>query len=123
MMFLFKASRCAINLPSSVLPTLSQSVRTTRSVQLNSLQFQTKKCNTTTYRQSYTIRSTRIWNTLPEHIINSSNSIYTFKRYLLEYYFSALETNYNIDDPRSWKTICLKCNQTHDLTKPIACCF
>ena len=48
---------------------------------------------------------------------------YTFKKYLLDYYFSALECNYNIDDPRSWKTICLKCNQTHDLTKPLTCCF
>ena len=45
------------------------------------------------------------------------------KRYLLDYYFNALEANYSIDDPRSWKTICLKCNQSHDLTKPIACCF
>ena len=123
MMFLFKAITGTINLPSSVLPTQSQNVRTTRSVQQNCLQFHTKKCNTATFQQSYTIRSTRIWNTLPEHITNKSNSIYTFKRYLLDYYFNALEANYSIDDPRSWKTICLKCNQSHDLTKPIACCF
>ena len=36
---------------------------------------------------------------------------------------TALEINYSIDDPRSWKTICVKCNQPRDLTKPLACCF
>ena len=81
------------------------------------------KCHTTTYQLSYIIRSIKIWNTLPKLITNKSNSLYTFKKYLLDYYFSALECNYNIDDPRSWKTICLKCNQTHDLTKPLTCCF
>jgi hypothetical protein len=123
MMFLFKVSCGAINLPRSVLPTQNLNARTTRSVQPNCLQFRTKKCYTATYQQSYTIRSTRIWNTLPKLITNKSNSLYTFKKYLLDYYLSALQLNYNIDDPRSWKTICLKCNQTRDLTKPLACCF
>ena len=123
MMFLFKVSCGAINLPRSVLPTQNLNVRTTRSVQPNCLQFRTKKCYTATYQQFYTIRSTRIWNTLPKLITNKSNSLFTFKKYLLDYYLSALQLNYNTDDPRSWKTICLKCNQTRDLTKPLACCF
>ena len=97
MMFLFKASRGVINLPSSVLPILSQSVRTTRSVQLNFLQFHTKKCNTTTYQQSYTVRSTRIWNTLPEHIINSSNPIFkkhkTFSVFIYSYNCISIRKN------------------------------
>ena len=84
MMFLFKVSCGAINLPRSFLPTQNLNVRTTRSVQPNCLQFCTKKCYTETYQQSYTIRSTRIWNTLPKLITNKSNSLYTFKKYLLD---------------------------------------
>ena len=125
MMFLFKLSKLWCYKSSEISPSYTQNLnaRTTRSVQPNCLQFRTKKCYTATYQQSYTIRSTRIWNTLPKLITNKSNSLYTFKKYLLDYYLSALQLNYNIDDPRSWKTICLKCNQTRDLTKPLACCF
>jgi hypothetical protein len=93
MMFLFKVSCGAINLPRSVLPTQTLNVRTTRSVQPNCLQFGTKKCYAATYQQSYTIRSTGIWNTLPNLITNKSNSLYTFKKYLLDYYLSALQFN------------------------------
>ena len=99
--------------------------RITRSLTLdaNSQKFQIRKCKTSTYQQTYTIRITRIWNILPRPITNKFNSLTIFKKLLLQYYHTALEFNYNVDDPRSWKTICRKCNQARDLTKPITCCF
>jgi hypothetical protein len=95
----------------------------TRSVDPNSINVQVRKCKTSTYQPIYTIRTTRIWNILPGSITDKSNSLLTFKSLLIKYYHTALDRNYNVDDPRSWKTICLKCNQARDLTKPIACCF
>jgi hypothetical protein len=83
MMFLFKVSCGAINFPNSVLPTQNLNVRTTRSVQPNCPQIRTKKCYTATYQQSYTIRSTRIWNTLPKLITNRSNSYIPLKNIYL----------------------------------------
>ena len=122
-MFFFKTNSGVIQLSNTVLSNLCVNVRETRSVNPNSLQFRTKRCNTVTYQRSYTVRATRIWNVLPYLITNKSSTTHSFKKHLLNYYFLAMEINYNIDDPRSWKTICVKCNQARDLTKPLACCF
>ena len=113
----------AIHLSDTVLLKQHTNVKETRSVDTSCLRFQTRQCNTATYQQSYAVRSTRTWNALPKLISNKSNSVFSFKKHLLDYNFTALEINYSIDDPRSWKTICVKCNQPRDLTKPLACCF
>ena len=41
----------------------------------NSINFQVRKCKTSTYQQTYTIRTTRIWNILPGSITDKSNSL------------------------------------------------
>ena len=120
--FFYKTNCGIMRLSESVLPRPKIS-RITRSADANSQNFQTRKCKTSTYQQSYTIRTPRIWNVLPRSITNEFNSLTIFKKLLLQYYHTALVMNYNVDDPRSWKTICLKCNQARDLTKPITCCF
>ena len=45
-----------------------------------------------------------------------------FKNRLQEYYKNGLLTNYDVDDPRTWKTICFKCNSARNLACPIICC-
>ena len=101
-----------------------QSFQNLKSLELQDHWMRTlKSSKTSTYQQTYTIRTTRIWNILPRPITNKFNSLTIFKKLLLQYYHTALELNYNVDDLRSWKTICLKCNQARDLTKPITCCF
>ena len=122
MLFFYKTNCGIMRISESVLPKPKIS-RITRSLDANSQKFQIRKCKTSTYQQTYTIRTTRIWNMLPRPITNKFNSLTIFKKLLLQYYHTALELNYNVDDPRSWKTICLKCNQARDLTKPITCCF
>jgi hypothetical protein len=123
MLFFYKANCGIMCLSDAVVPKHNENSRITRSVDPNSINFQVMKCKTSTYQQTYTIRTTRIWNILPGSITDKSNSLITFKNLLIKYYYTALDRNYNVDDPRSWKTICLKCNQARDLTKPIACCF
>ena len=122
MLFFYKTNCGIVRISESVLPKPRIS-RITISSDANSQKFQIRKCKTSTYQKTYTIRTTRIWNILPRPIINKFNSLTIFKKLLLQYYHTALELNYNVDDPRSWKTICLKCNQARDLTKPITCVF
>jgi hypothetical protein len=35
----------------------------------------------------------------------------------------SLRTCYNVNDPRSYKTICPKCNSVRSLSIPISCCM
>jgi hypothetical protein len=130
MSFFYKGNCGIMCLSDAVVPKHNENSRITRSVDPNSINVQVRKCKTSTYQHlknlylpTYTIRTTRIWNILPGSITDKSNSLITFKNILIKYYYTALDRNYNVDDPRSWKTICLKCNQAWDLTKPIACCF
>ena len=44
-------------------------------------------------------------------------------RSMFNYYCTALNNTYNPDDPRTWKSICLKCITARELSTPRACCF
>ena len=46
-----------------------------------------------------------------------------FKRLLRDYYVSTLQSCYNVEDPRTGKTICLKCNYARTLISRLPCCF
>ena len=71
---------------------------------------------------SYFIRVTRVWNTLLEEMRQRHISLSQFKNMLLKYYDSALRNNYCVDDPRTWKSICPKCNITRNLSGSLTCC-
>ena len=55
---------------------------------------------TTTYQSSYIVRVTRTWNILADELNTSMASLDVFKSFLLNYYFTALNTSFNVDDPR-----------------------
>ena len=46
-----------------------------------------------------------------------------FKTDLQNYYLTALGECFNEEDPRTWKTICLKCNTSRYLRSKVTCCF
>ena len=51
------------------------------------------------------------------------NNVNNFKRALMRHYSTALQDIYDIDNPRTYKTICTKCNSRHSLkTTPTPCC-
>ena len=58
----------------------------------------------------YIVRVTRTWKILADELNTSMDSLGVFKSFLLNYYFTALNTSFNIDDARTFKTICCKCN-------------
>ena len=73
MLFFYKTNCSIMRISESVLPKPNIS-RITRSLDANSQKFQIRKCKTSTYQQTYRIRTTRIWNILPRPITNKFNS-------------------------------------------------
>ena len=122
-LFLFKSHHNIINLSSDILPHPQYSSQRTRTANPNGLQFQILSCKTATYQKSYLIRATRVWNILPRDLTINGLTLKEFRKKLLKYYKSALNKCYDVDDPRTWKLVCIKCAQARDLTKPITCCF
>ncbi len=49
--------------------------------------------------------------------------LYGFKCGLIKYYKSALKDVYDVNDPRTWKSICLSCNMSRNLSCKITCCY
>ena len=107
----------------SALPVIHVMQRTTRSSSSNNAKYLVRKCKTSTYQQSFFVRTCGIWNSLVDELNYDTNCFNSFRSALLEYYHKSLEVNYNPDNPRTFKTICLKCNSVRSLTYPISCCF
>ena len=108
---------------TSALPVIRATRRTTRSSSNNSVTYVIRKCKTTTYQQSYLVRTCRLWNGLADELHFNTDSLSVFKSILLKYYYQSLELNYDPDNPRTLKTICLKCNSVRSLARPVSCCY
>ena len=122
--FLYKATNGLIDIDRSILPTIRRSARVTRSCHAsNTTTYTTKRCRTLTYQCSFFIRTSRIWNSLPTYIRDNSLSLASFKNKLFEYYTNALLNIYNPGNPKTWKSVCPKCNMARPLVKDITCCF
>ena len=73
------------------------------------------------HNKSFVIRTSRIWNCLVDELDLSSSTLASFKSVIFNYYKSALAVSYDCEDPRSFKSICLKCNSARPLSRPITC--
>ena len=124
MVFFFKIINKLIYLDNNSLPKTKEPQRLTRScTRAEGTNFEERLCRTSTYSRSYLIRSTRTWNALPKEIPRQTTSLQTFKTKMMEYYYSALQSTFDVDDPRTWKTVCVKCNCTRSLLVSPSCCF
>ena len=120
MVFFFNGGM--VNIDIKVLPELRSRARTTRSTDTKCLTFTTRQCKTSTSQKSFVTRSTRVWNILPKKLTEKNTTFSSFKNGLYENYKSAL-SNYDAEDPRTWKSICLSCNMCRNLSCPILCFF
>ena len=116
-----KYVRGMVNINVKVLPELQSRGRTTRSTDMKCLTFTTRQCKTSTSQKSLVTRSTRLWNILSKKLTEKNTTFSSFKNGLYEYYKSAL-SNYDAEDPRTWKSICLFCSMCRNLSCPILCC-
>ena len=105
------------------LPTNTNNKRATRSSDPDHLSFTTTRCKTSTYQKSYLNRCARIWNALPKELTGKNTSLAVFKSRIYQHYKLTLETVYDVDDPRTWKSICLSCNMSRNLSCEISRCF
>ena len=96
--------------------SIKASVRQTRSNTNNGILLNVAKCRTVSYQTSFYIRSAKVWNNLPCCIRDITKSLASFKRALFMYYKDLTETIYDPDDPRSFKTVCVKCHASRPLT-------
>ncbi len=87
-----------------------------RPPRLNTYRYIIPKFNTSTYQKSYKIRARRIWNNLPSYITSMNLPFRQFKTLLFNYYTLALEKTYVVEDPRTWKSVCIKCNSARSFT-------
>jgi len=105
-------------LPEHIVPT-----RVTRASASNAKSFRPKKCRTFTYQHSFFARTSRIWNVLPLQLRYQHVTRNQFKSLLSSYYKDALILRFDIEDPRTCKSDCLKCNTQDNLSEPISCCY
>jgi len=74
-----------------------------------------------TQQNLFFIRTTRTWNLLTGRMDLANATLTSFKSLLYDYYSRVVRVNYNPDNPRMFKTICL--NSTRFLEVPIMCCM
>ena len=97
-------------------------MRPTRSSSSGVNKFVEPKCQTATYQKSYIIRCICVWNVVTDELNLHINALNDFKRAMVEYYITTL-SNYDCENPRTFKTVCLKCNKCRCLAQPVSCCF
>jgi hypothetical protein len=49
-------------------------------------------------------------NTRASYITSKDRTFSEFKNLLFKYYILSLENTYDVDDSRTWKSVCIKCN-------------
>ena len=123
LVFFFKAVNGIIVVSEEVLPQPLNQSRITRSTSVNLLTFRPPKCKTLTYQNSFFVRVTRVWNSLPTTLRSNNINLAKFKSLLLNYYSTAQQITFDPEDPRTWKTVCLKCNYSRPLDTEVTCCF
>jgi hypothetical protein len=125
LVFLFKMMNGLVHVSDDIIPerNVGKTRRTRATSNPESILLRETKCRTVTFQRSFINRSTRIWNILPDELRHQSLSLVKFKSLLLDYYRTALNLVYDHDNPRTWKSICLKCNKARSLASPISCCF
>ena len=96
LVFLFKMMYGLVHVSDDVIP--EKNIGNTRGTRATSnpdtILLHETKCRTVTFQRSFSNRSTRIWNILPDELKHQSLSLVKFKSLLLEYYCTALHLFY-----------------------------
>ena len=124
LMLFFKVITGIISISKSTLPQRIDPARITRSsANVNTISFRQRKCRTAAFDCSFFPRITRTWNSLPEHLRLDNISFIQFRNALRNYYFTTLRSCFTVNNPRTWRTVCIKCNLGGSLIQPPTCCY
>ncbi len=119
MVHLFKVIHGLINSSFVLSPNVTRRTRSST----NAYKYRVPYRKTQTYQRSFSIRAIRTWNTLSDVMNLSMDNLSSSKSVIRDHYFTALANTYDCDDPRSFKTICPKCNKARTLANSVDCCF
>ena len=123
-MFFFKAINNFVTIPNEALPQPIIPSRLTRTtVDTNVLSFRPRKCKTLTYQRSFFIIVVRAYNSLPENLRQKNLSLVRFRSLLLDFYHNVTRAVYDVDDVKTRRTVCPKCNTSRKLKQPLTCCY
>ena len=103
-------------------PTMTGSGITRSQTNKDIIKFSVPFANTVTFQTSYFIRSCKTWNILGCDLRHKDIGLYTFKSKLKTYYEHALSNVYDCDDPRTWKSIYVKCRRAKSRDGGLSCC-
>lgn len=104
---------------------ITKPVRVTRhTASSKSILLDIPKAKTVKFHNSFYSRASRTFNTLPEHLRVSTQSINVFKTNLKKYYLDLTLTLYDPAVPQTFKSVCIKCHMSRPLTALLAklCC-
>ena len=121
MVFFFKIIYGLVSVDPSIIP-IARITRPTRCSSSGVIKFVEPKCQTVTYQNSYIIRCIRVWDVVADELNLCMNALNDFKQAVVEYYKTAL-SNCGCENPRTFKSVCLKCNKCRSLAQPVSCCF
>ena len=121
LVFLYKIINNHTYIDKSHLPIIAKS-GFTRNNTNNLIKFVIPYAKTVTYQSSYFIRSCKTWNVLSSDLRNRDIGLYSFKSRLKSYYKHALSNTFDVDNPRTWKSVCIKCKRARSLNEVINCC-
>ena len=122
LVFFFKATNGIVCVSHDVLPERIVPIRVTSASASNAKSFRPKKCRTSTYQHSFFVRTSRIWNALPLQLRYEHITLNQFKSLLFSHYKDAFISRFDIEDPRTWKSVCLKCNKPRNLSECLELC-
>ena len=119
-LFFFKEVNGLIDMSNDVLPNAIPQTKTTRPSSGNQTSFRPSAKPQPT---SFFIHTARTRKRLPTALRSPDITIREFKTVLHRHYLTALRECYSEEDPRTRKTICLKCNTSWCLRPNLTCCF
>ena len=120
LVFLYKSI-----LSNDVNVSIRTTTRTTRNADpVNGILLNVSRCRTVSYKNNFYVRAPSVWNILPSNIRDTSRSLAYFKISLFNYYLNLLDQIYNPDNPRTFKSVCVKCHSTRSLDSLLVrtCC-
>ncbi len=122
LVLLYKIINNYTYIDESSLPKIAKSGSTRSETNENLIKFVIPFAKTVTFQTSYFIRACKTWNILSNNLRNRDIGMQTFKSGLKMYYRNALTSVYSCDDPRTWKSVCVKCKRARSLNGVIGCC-
>ncbi|CAB3995444.1 Hypothetical predicted protein [Paramuricea clavata] len=74
----------------------------------NGILLEVAKYKTVSYQNSFYVRVANVWNTLPYLIREANKTVVFFKFCLMKHYNNLTKEIYNPEDPRTFKSVCVK---------------